>query len=134
MDDVPCRKDDFEAEDVVARGPVLDRAHARRVADDHAPNRARFAASRAGREPEAVLRESRVELVVYDPRLDDAVQVLYPYLLDLVHQGEIDYDPAFQRHGVSAHRSASPPGDDRRPRSVCELDYLGDLFRVDRPD
>ena len=133
-DDLARGQHRLDAEHVVARDPVLQRAQAARALRDvPADGRDRLAA-RVGREQEALRGRRLRQLDRAHARLADRDELRVADLLDLVHPREHEHDAAAVRDRPRAQVRARAARNDRHPPLVGDAQDRGDLLGRRRED
>jgi len=98
-----------------------------RVVRGHPAERARPAASRIGREEEALIGEGALKIEVHETRLDDRLQIAAVDLDDRAHTRERDDDAAFGRNCAAGLSGPGPARYERRFGLIRDADDRHDL-------
>ena len=124
--DAPVRRDDGEAEHVLAHRAVADRVGTGGARRGHAADR-RVGAG-IDREEQSGALQIGVQLLARHARLDAAVEVVGVHLDDPVHRREVEAHAPVECGDVALERRADAEGDDRHACRVAQPHDRGHLF------
>ena len=134
MEDLSSRQDDLEAEDILPRHAVLERARAAGALRDVPADRACAQALRVRRIEEAARLDRLLQIAGDDVRFDDRQQVRLVDLEDAVEPVERENDAARPGHGAAHVAGAAAARRERRAGFIAEPRDRRHFVHVARQD
>ena len=134
VEDVPCRRNDFQAVDLMARRAVFNGFIAAGIVGDVAADHAAVGTGRVPGIEEAVFGSFTLQVPSDDASLADGIHIVGIEFEDLIHPFQFDDHAVINRNSTTGNTGTSRARRNRNEVLIGQFDDSGHFFRRARED